>query len=296
MAARVIILTNSEHPIAAIAARHGKPRERGELARLIDIPAVLTGSATIFNHPPGGIEADKLQEWTENRCRELRESVRKYHGVALPTYLERLLSAGPDKVRTKVRSAMEEFERKVMGEVSAPELRHASRHFAILYAAGKLAIDAGVLPRNPKLLLRDSLKCFRASTRDSPIEEQLTTKAVRTMVEALDAADLTEKSRLSKFGPRASGYCWTLEGKKLVRCAVRQTIFRSWFATAIECRRALRWLYENKLLLLRPKMDPRPRGFILKDVNKPGRFGKKTFRAVQFVDPRALARKQGHYQ
>ena len=136
----------------------GSPRLGGEEVRLTDVPASEPGSAGVFD---GNIEKDNgltLLETTKALVETLGAAAVKYQGHALIAFLRKLTR---DKDwEAKVRAYKSQFESEVMTSNSTALYRIRS-NFALIWAAGALAIDYGVLPWKKSRLWKAVEKCFR---------------------------------------------------------------------------------------------------------------------------------------
>ena len=155
---RVIVLSSSERALTEIAIKAGSPRLGGEEVRLIDVPASEPGSQGVFD---GKIRKDgerTLLETTKALVDQLAAAAIKYQGHALIAFLRKLTR---DKDwEGKVRAYKSQFE----SEVDAPNstaLYRIRSNFAVIWAAGALAIDYGVLPWKKSRLRKAVEKCFR---------------------------------------------------------------------------------------------------------------------------------------
>jgi putative DNA primase/helicase len=155
---RVIVLSSSERALTVIAIQAGSRRLGGEEVRLTDVPASEPGSAGVFD---GHIEQDDgctLLETTKALADELAASAIKYQGHALVAFLRKLTR---DKDwEAKVRAYKSQFEAEVNAPNSTAVYRIRS-NFAVIWAAGALAIDYGILPWRKSRLRKAIEKCFR---------------------------------------------------------------------------------------------------------------------------------------
>ena len=154
---RVIVLSSSERALTEIAAKAGSPRLGGEEVRVIDVPASEPGSQGVFD---GKIRKDgerALLETTKALVDQLAAAAIKYQGHALIAFLRKLTR--DNDWEGKVRAYKSQFE----SEVDAPNstaLYRIRSNFAVIWAAGALAIDYGVLPWKKSRLRKAIEKCF----------------------------------------------------------------------------------------------------------------------------------------
>jgi Domain of unknown function (DUF927) len=199
---RVIVLSSSERALTEIAIKAGSPRLGGEEVRLIDVPASEPGSQGVFD---GKIKKDSertLLETTKALADRLAVSAIKYQGHALIAFLRKLTR---DKDwEGKVRAYKSQFE----SEVDAPNstaLYRIRSNFAVIWAAGALAIDYGVLPWEKSRLRKAVEKCFHRAV--GALQSPETAEAATSTRNANDdpvkkLKEKLEQGKLSVITPR----------------------------------------------------------------------------------------------
>jgi hypothetical protein len=125
-----------------------------------------------------------------------------------------------------------------------------AQNFALLYAAGCLAIEAGILRwRRQQLLhiLQRQLVAVGSHMRSFRITPRTIRRILRRRVRS---PAVVQRTRGTSFGPANHAGFWRWEGIDMVFC-IHTTAFRRWFGDTAYCRAALRWLHQSKLLVLR---------------------------------------------
>jgi hypothetical protein len=198
---RVIVLSSSERALTEVAIKAGSRRLGGEEVRLTDVPASEPGSAGVFD---GNIEHDDgltLLETTKVLADQLAAAAMKYQGHAFPAFLSEL--TGAKDWETKARAYKEQFEAKV----ETPNLTAMYRirsNFAIIWAAGALAIDYGVLPWKKSRLRKAVEKCLRRALsvlqRPEAVEAPKSEQSPQDLLETLKGR--LAQSKLCAITPR----------------------------------------------------------------------------------------------
>jgi hypothetical protein len=82
------------------------------------------------------------------------------HGTAFPRYIDHLI-ASRDALEARIETYMSEMDQFEQSSVVKGALEHARQNMGLLYAGGRLAIDAGVVPWKPAQLLQAVAACWR---------------------------------------------------------------------------------------------------------------------------------------
>ena len=207
--------------------------------------------------------------------------------IARQPYLEHIMvlkSRAPEVIRTYLA----EFEKGMTTELKEGSLQHAARNFGFVYAGGRLAIDAGVLPWNRKHLLAAILACFRASLREIGRHEDVATRARRILRQKLKGAALPLKGAKGVNPALHDGFRERANGKTTF--TLKSTAMRSWFTDAAHFRAALLWLNGERVLVA---SHGGPRGSGTEwAATTPRWVGNKKVKSVRFRDPFRAKRKR----
>jgi hypothetical protein len=234
---RRIVLSSSERALGDIAIKAGSRRLGGEEVRLIDVPVSEQGSQGVFD---GKIEKDDActpLETTKALADQLATAAIKYQGHALIAFLRKLTR---DKNwEAKARNYKTQFEFGVDAP-SSPALYRIRSNFAVIWAAGGLAIDYGVLPWKKSRLLKAVEKCFhravRALQKLEAVEAARTVQnapedPLKTLKEKLDQCKLCTVTPRKKVSEQEVEQRQNADGFIIDRVTyVKQDRLKAWFA------------------------------------------------------------------
>lgn len=256
----LVYALSSENSIEALAAQINTTRQGGEEARCLDVPAVHSGNATIFDRRPPGLTDEEFTAWAHQQMAKLRTACKANHGVVFDTYLRGLMDMG-DQLKLKAQTYVDEFVACLHLRNAEGAVNHAARNFGALYAGLRLAMDLDVLPppwralsvrRAVKVCFRDGLKVSRL--RDTRLEEA---KAI--LHQRLRDTPLPRKqdARLDTD----VGFRTTDGAHEMV--AVRSTEFVRWFdGKPAHLHAVLAWLHGQEALVTSdPGKGPTGRGY-----------------------------------
>lgn len=176
-----ILLTNSERSIDEYARQVKTVRQEGEYARMLCLPARRANYKTVMDIIPDDIPSHEIGAWTRKKIVKLRKACAKHRGHALQAYVEFLMS-NHEGLNKKIKSFCQKFTEKVDASIKASHLSHAAENFALVYAGGCLAIEAGLLPTDQEHLLELLLELFHEAianimsserTQDEILTEEL---------------------------------------------------------------------------------------------------------------------------
>jgi len=251
---RNIFVSTAEHSVDYYARLAKADRDEGELARCIDLAATRPGFETVIDRFPPGLSHEEKTNWAHRQLSALHDACAAHHGVALEPYL-RYLMRDPKAVRRQARRYMDEFIQGVPTERLMGALKHAAKNFSLIYAGGRLAIDAGVIDFNEERLLKIIRWHFLASTlkhgrggSSAPKGDALA-KGRKILSKSLRGGSLRQRGRNSTFSETDCEGFWFIENgrKKIV---VHAAAFRKWFEQEPESRvEILRWLRARGFLV-----------------------------------------------
>lgn len=146
-------VSSAEHAFAEYARAAGIDRDGGELARCADIYVVRDGQETIFRVYPPNLPIERRKAWARQQLRLLRRGCADHHGVAQEAFIRFLLD-DLDACVVRIESLCERFLASVAGLGLDDVYEHRARNFAVIFAAGVLAIEAGILDFDEDRLLQ----------------------------------------------------------------------------------------------------------------------------------------------
>jgi uncharacterized protein (DUF927 family) len=154
---RLLVFSTGEVSLADKISEAGAQSHAGQEVRLLEVPSDAGKGMGVFEvlhgAPGGGAFSDQI-----------REATRRYCGTAGPAFLQRLVAArqdNPDKLLATVNALRERCLSK-LDVGNDGQVRSAAMRFALIGAAGELAIEYGVLPWPPGTALNGVKTCFRA--------------------------------------------------------------------------------------------------------------------------------------
>lgn len=241
----VIALFSSEISPDAWAARNGETRDDGEMARLIGVPVLAPGCGTIFDRPPAKLSGDALAEWERAQFKRLHQELPNQRGVALRDYLDDLLQ-DVEGHTAKAGKLVAMFEADVATPSLSPVARDIVAKFGLLFAAGVLAADVGVLPLHRKAVGPAVRRACLAALAELPDPQGELRADLATLRERLAGGAVTNLETCSRQEERlirnADGFRRLREGGKGEDFVVRAQVFTGWFGTPMRVRRVLEWL------------------------------------------------------
>ena len=174
--ARGIFVINNEVSASQIARASRRRRFEGEAIRLIDLPLRASDQKTVFDlsKKPNDVALSK------KRCQQIREGIAKNHGKASRKFVEHLVR-NAEQAKATLLAAIDGFSAD-LPEGATPESNHMADSFALVYAAGALAIELGILPFTEVQIRRATFACYERACRSLPSDEN----------RALDAYDVLE--------------------------------------------------------------------------------------------------------
>jgi hypothetical protein len=135
-------------------------------------------------------------------------------------------------------------------KLSGRTLRAIADNFSLLYAAGCLAIKAGILPWTRPRLRKALLRQFAAIVVHLQSRRITPNMIRRVLRRRLRSSAVVQLSEGMQFGPATRPGFWRQVDGDIV-LSVHAKAFRRWFGDAAHCRAALLWLHKSGLLLLR---------------------------------------------
>jgi len=137
---RLLFLSSGEIGLSDKVAedRRGKRLSGGQQVRVVDIPADAGAGLGLFEELHGFSSAEAL-------ATHLRTAAASVYGTAARRFLQRIVG-DLAAVRTAVASHTKDFVARYVSEGADGQLYRVAQRFALIAAAGELAVAAGVLP------------------------------------------------------------------------------------------------------------------------------------------------------
>jgi Domain of unknown function (DUF927) len=249
---RFIVLTSFEKSIRDLAHEANQARSGGETIRLIDVPAYFDG----LNHIVDRVHARPTlsQEGVQKFFSEVRSACAENHGRVYRRYLKHLISQRQTLEKTTLK--YQRFFIKGVTTGDSTDAADLARKFGLIYAGGRMGIDAKILPWKKADLFDAIKKCYDAANTlmlgDKVLLEQ-GRNALRAYLRSLPT--LTKFKRL--VAADVSGF--VDEQDTHFRCVVKTEAFSQVFASRHQQRLVMAALTrEGKVTLATPRGNAQP--------------------------------------
>ena len=284
---QVVVLLSSEISPDVWAARNGETRDDGEMARLIGLPVLAPERLTIFDRPPSDLSGDALSAWEKAQFTHLRNELPNQRGIAFRKYTKKL-TREVDVHTKRARHLIKIFEASVARPTMTPVARDIVAKFGVLFAAGVIAHEIGVLPIEGKVVGRAMRRACLAALAELPDTKAELQLALNLLKDRLAAGSIVDIDNYSNNKLRvmhnADGFRKKRgDGEEFV---VRAQVFTGWFSTALRARLVLEWLDDEGFLL---HQGTRSRGRSNEWAQKQTNFPDATrVRSISIYFPRGL--------
>jgi hypothetical protein len=239
-------LTTSPPNLEMMARAIGWIRTDGERVRLISIPLPPVSKGGIFDRLKGS-DAERVEEG-KVLTQRLERGIAQNFGLIFPLWIEYLLAADQSK---QLIELVEKFVTRMAGHGDGWDARYA-RKLGILYAVGRLAIKAGILPWPKAWPFKAVARCYRRAIRAIRSDQVVADKTIR-LVASL-SADPARFVRVKKgapvpirFGDRTFGLRTTYRHRKVL--AVRDEALRGLAGSRSVAKAVIKELQQQKLLV-----------------------------------------------
>ena len=178
---RVFAMSSGEVSATEIARRAGDARFAGEEARLIDLDIAELGKS-IFDRLDAGDGNGAQASLADG----LNEAVKNQYGHAAPAFIARICK---DTVAAaaEIEGYMHKFLNRVKVADNGWERRIAKR-FALVFAAGALAAEWGVVPWREIDVGKSVVRVYRAAQRSARVDDSEKGSNIKDLSSRLDEA------------------------------------------------------------------------------------------------------------
>ena len=121
--------------------------------------------------------------------------------MILRPYIKFLIEKG-EGLRDEVQAYMDEFLAEAEGHGLEGALEHAARNMALVFAGGRLGIDAGLLPWEPDGLLKAISSCFERALAHINHHESAPQRAQEILRAKLGQSDIVRRKDTSCFSEK----------------------------------------------------------------------------------------------
>jgi len=286
---RLIYVVSAEHSMSEYAAMAGEKRDDGELVRLVDFPAIVPTTDSIFAVLPKGVSAEDATSDFRNACRECS-------GTAFPPYLRYLTQFKKAELEAKARPIVKEFLAHVKAEITDGVTRHLALLFAALYLGARMADEAEVWRWGKAELLSAMAYCFGVAKRAMRPLDPLS-GALEVLRSRLQSSDVVERRPGAASLGTSSAAAYSERTGSTITYTVRTAKFKEWLGSELLADLVLRHLFARNLL----QTSSPASGSHLTDADLQGRTlrwpGGQVVRSFRFLDPfpgrKGIGRKPG---
>lgn len=246
-----ILLTTAERSFDDYAQLAQEQRDAGEYARAIDVPVLSGNRETIIDRFPKNLDDAKRPKWARQKLQEIRSGCSNHHGLAIKKYLKHLLDKETDELVGQVEVNIEEFLQKLRLDERDGVSGHVARNFAVIYAGGLLAIEAGLLTIKRLKLERSLVSCFKASIKQVRTPQTIEKAAARKLMKQLKNAQLPTKEKAAREQKPVGFRAICKSTGQVDHYAVSGNTMKAWFPDETELQAVITWLHRKELLLLK---------------------------------------------
>ncbi|NYZ17307.1 DUF927 domain-containing protein [Azospirillum sp. RWY-5-1] len=267
---RVLFLSTGEKAISTLAREANVDRLKGELVRLVDVPALASPGLGIYESlpdtvaSPAAFGSDRVGVSTALRARVpgVPQQARREPRLSLPGKVEALV----ERFMTGARAPQDGWERRF------------ARPFALSFAAGKLAIRWGIVPWKSTTVGRSMQACYIAARKLVPDAQELLEQGIQMLRSRLQRGEGVLD--LLRQGTKTM---WTAEQAKaaeIFACGtptagrhflIKPAAFESWFPPA-QRDVVLAWLERSGHLIKDERRGVRTLQAQIKGIEGRGRY------------------------
>ena len=152
---RTLFLSSGESSLAAKIEEDGRRKaSAGQEVRVLDIPAKASDELGLFEDLHGFPSGKEFAE-------EIQKAANTYYGTPIRQFLSRL-TEGLDQAKEAIERAKADFLDEYLPKGADGQVGRAASRFALVAAAGELAVAYGILPWPIGEATRGAATCFNA--------------------------------------------------------------------------------------------------------------------------------------
>jgi hypothetical protein len=195
------------------------------------MPGTRDGSLGLIDYIPPTIKGSR-EKWAADRIDSLKRACERHHGHAFPAFVERVI-ANRKAIQARMEELMAQFRRTAKIEHVAGADKRRADLFALIYAAGQLAVEWGIVPWTKKQVGRAIRRCYRDACQ--PPSSPLLNEGLKILQERLTSSSLID---LRKHDPKTRAEVEAADGVVRIwrnrppEACVKSDRFREWFKTA----------------------------------------------------------------
>jgi putative DNA primase/helicase len=183
-----LFATSGEYALDELMARAGRKRSAGETSRFVDMPGVRKGSLGLIDYLPKEIDGPP-EKWAADQIDTLKKACERHHGHAFPAFVEGVI-AHRKVIKARIEELMAQFRRLAHIENVAGADKRRADLFALIYAAGELAVEWEIVPWTKKQVGRALRRCYRDACQ--PQSNALATEGLKILQERITSRSLID--------------------------------------------------------------------------------------------------------
>lgn len=242
---RLLFLSTGEISLAEKIAEDSKRKPRaGHEVRIIDIPAECDSGMGIFEELHGFSNGDALS-------RHLKETCKKFYGTPIREFLAKLSTTDRTSVRNYITKIISDMTLQISTKGADGQVKRVANRFALIAAAGELAIHFGILQWDMGTAIDASRQCFQVWLEQrgdmEPLEITQGIAQVRKFFQLHGSSRFTITSSMTEFTINRTGYIKEEGGKKWF--LVYPTVFKDEIIKGHDHRLILQALLKKGILI-----------------------------------------------
>jgi putative DNA primase/helicase len=167
-------------------------RISGSEVRLFDISAVKKNAADVFDRAPKTLHGAKRMNWVDDKFRAIRNGCLNNCGVAYLPFISYLVKE-PKAAGVFLNKEALHFFNAIVSSNDEAAIRHIARYFAIIVAAGLLAVELKILPWSRNRVISSAKRCFSRAVKLLPTDANALRQACQRLVAEFKAGGLVKQ-------------------------------------------------------------------------------------------------------
>jgi putative DNA primase/helicase len=245
---RVMALSTGELAIPDKIREGGGRVRAGQEVRILDIDADAGNGCGVFDHAGADGDPQKLTA-------TIKSAATTFYGTAGPEFVAAITSEGLTDVASIIRNAQDALARRIAPAAQNGQVLRAARAFALVGAAGELAIQLGVLPWPPGGVATATEELFSAWRRnrgDDPAEIGQAIEQIRTLLDRYGDSRFDPAGRSPDTRPVADRLGWMRGDSSGRQWLIPPGVWRAVFCDGFDPKTVASVLADRGMLLPGP--------------------------------------------
>jgi putative DNA primase/helicase len=245
----VMILSTGELGIADKIREAGARVRAGQEIRIIDIDADAGKGFGVFDNGGPDEDAAKL-------AAAIKTAATTYYGTAGPAFVKAIVAEGVNKIASMVRDAQDALAQQIAAGAQNGQVLRAARQFALVGAAGELAIQLGVLPWTPGVVAAAAKELFsrwRGNRGEDPAEIREAIEQIGTLLDRYGDSRFDPPTRSPDTRPVLDRLGWVRGEGDNRQWLIPPGLWRTVFCNGFDPKTIARVFAERGMLLPDPE-------------------------------------------